>query len=179
MKSVLRQWCMTALAALTVAAAAPAWIGAAQPPATVRPNRVRVIVTSAKIALDNETPGVDPSKIWALPGGTVVFVVDNRDNVQHSLSIPLGEFIPSPRFPKALATPGPLVAGQNDRIVVNPAQRVTLAFRVQRLAHFGFDKRAPWNTDPTLSMTYKYTVHTLPAGGKKITLDPDLEIDQP
>lgn len=134
-----------------------------------RPNRIRVVVTRDTIALDNETPGVDPTKVWALPGGKVHYVVENTDRVRHTVSIPLGEFVPK----LGDATAEPLEANQKEEIDVEPGLRRTLVFAVKRLSHFGFNK------DRSMSMTYKYTVHTLPAGGKKITLDPDLEIDQP
>lgn len=150
--------------------------------ARVRPNRIRVIVTATGIDVDNETPGVQPDKVWGLPGGNVVFVIENRDDVRHTVSIPIEEFRPSgrPEFKDASATPAPLVGGQEDAIHVPAGARRTLVFRVQPLGHFQFDKRKPWQGGSKfLSMTYKYNIYTTPQGRARILLDPDLEIDQP
>lgn len=147
----------------------------------VRPNRILVVVDKKGVrALNNETPGANhPDRVWGLPGGTVIFVIENQDAVSHTVNIPIDRFVPNESY-KVRATAGPLVAKQNDSVQVGPGQRATLVLRLQPFEHFEWNAREPWKSNPDESMTYKYDINTLPAGAKEpIRLDPDLEVDRP
>lgn len=145
----------------------------------VRPNRMLVAVSGEGILVNNETPDTTrPDAVWGVPNGQIVFVIENRDTVPHDVEIPAAEFQPHPAF-SPLATQDPLVAGQKDRIVVNPRERVSLVLRLKPFKDFKFDERPPWMNKNALSMTYAFNIHTTPAGKKRITLDPDLEVDRP
>jgi hypothetical protein len=157
---------------------------AAQQPAN-RPNKVRILVDNKGISQPDNGKG--GSKVWARAGGVLVFEIKNEDKVAHQVSIPIAEFKPSdnPAY-YAKATEKPLVEPQKDTLTVQPGKTENLELKVKPVEHFGFDTRPEWakdqfKNDPEKSkgMTYKYTVYTTPAGGKRIPLDPDVEINRP
>jgi plastocyanin len=162
-------------------AAATAAAGRQPVAAQVRPNRMRVIVSNIEIVADNETPGLQPDKVWAVPGGTVLFVVKNQDREVHTVTIPRSHFTPLEKNFGGDATADPLLPSPSESVEVEPDGEKTLAFNVRRLDHFQFDRREPWMSKPAFtSMTYKFDIYTHPASGKAIPpLDPDLEIDRP
>jgi hypothetical protein len=152
----------------------------------VRPNRILVLLDKNGVAtLNNETPGTKHrDRVWGLPGGTIVFVIENLDSVTHRVTIPIDRFVPHAEYARPKfepATEDPLVPEQRDHVDVPAWERRTLALRLRPFEHFQFDARLPWHHDRKLAMTYKYDIVTQRDDGasKPITLDPDLEVDRP
>jgi hypothetical protein len=114
-----------------------------------------------------------------MPGGNVIFVIENLDTVAHTVSIPPNRFMPHKHYGDA--TKNPILPVKDANVRVGRGGRGTIALRLQPFKHFGFARRALWKRDQSLSMTYKYDIVTQREDGasKPITLDPDLEVDRP
>src|SRR5262245_22565898 len=60
-----------------------------------RPMSVKVYVTKNEITVDNGSPkSSDHTKVWARSGGRVTFIIENHDDVAHTVRIPIAEFVP-------------------------------------------------------------------------------------
>lgn len=149
----------------------------------VRPRSIRVFVSAEGIVVDNGTTKWSPNtgyreKVWAVAGGNVAFVIENRDSRTHHVQIPIGKFEPSPTFRDA--TPEPLELEQIDKVDVKAGEVDVIKLKVRQTDHFKWNERDPWKSKREIGMTYKYWIYTEPADGTQIPpLDPDLEINQP
>jgi len=190
MKSALRPVFLTwVLVVMTVGA-----LAGPLPPN--RPNKIYVVLTKNKtIQVENRVSDSPfPRKVWGRVGGTVQFVIENRDSVEHTVTIPLSVAEPkrapespkgAPAYPHRATFFVPLVKGDQS-ITVAAGKDATLTFTVAvSTTYLQFDTRPYWRDDPDKDnpqlergMTYKYNIYSTPAKGTTIKLDPDIEIRQ-
>jgi hypothetical protein len=145
---------------------------------TSLPNDIRVTISDDQIRVSNPAAGAgyplypDPEKVWAKCGGQVRFMIRNDTKEEQAVAIPLNRIEPHGAFkPKNREDRRPQKPLRGHDIVVVPAGgEKGIVFTVMPKSYFPFGE-APWEGDPAMGMTYKYTIYA-----NEHMLDPDIEI---
>jgi hypothetical protein len=134
-----------------------------------KPNSIRYTISGGAIDCDNEnTAGLDKRKVWARAGGRVVFTIQNHDDVDYRVRIPIDEVRPRHDGP---AEPLDRHPDYTEMAVVPKRDMAVIVLKVKHQQHFPFGPQAS-------AFTYKYNVYwaDVSNGTPEEQLDPDLEI---